>query len=512
MRLVTSINEMKSLARETRARGKTLGLVPTMGALHGGHLSMVLQAKRQCDVVAVSIFVNPTQFGPNEDYDRYPRELDRDLDVLSSHNIDFAFAPAADEMYSEGFQTFIEPGPLARLYEGASRPGHFRGVATVVVKLLNILSPDMAYFGQKDFQQAIVIRRLAEDLNMNIRLVFCPIVREKDGLAISSRNAFIKNSQRKSALALSRSLRRAEEMAQAGQCDARQILAEMRSILTSDPGVEVDYAAIVNPAQFEPVDRVTAGTVALVAARVGAVRLIDNTIFGPAGSSPEDRLHLAFSAPAVTDTAARIPGLDAESVMRKVEGCRDCAAFSTILLPPREFMAKYLKRDYPNLNDVRIAVIGRHAATRPDNSYYRNNGRPNRFVTALYDLLGVKDFAAFKERFILTDVIRCHATGPRTPEKAMRNCVRHLRNELNLFPNLDTLVVLGDDAYEGVQRFLLGLNETDVQPFLTLLGSQGWAEDFVRVPMLENRQFRIFYCHHPSLGYQRSPSIASHLQ
>ena len=512
MRLITSINEMKSLARETRARGKSLGLVPTMGALHSGHLSLVLQAKRQCDVVAVSIFVNPTQFGPNEDYHRYPRELDRDLDLLGAHNIDFAFAPADDEMYSEGFQTFIEPGPLARLYEGASRPGHFRGVATVVVKLLNILSPDMAYFGQKDFQQAIVIRRLAEDLNLNIRLVFCPIVRDKDGLAVSSRNVLIGSNERKSALTLSLSLRRAEELAQAGQCNTSQILKEMRLILTADPQVQVDYVAIVNPAQFEPVDRVTAGTVALVAARVGAVRLIDNTIFGPSGSSPEDRLHLAFRAPAVTDTGARIPGLDAESVMHKVEGCRDCAAFSTILLPPREYMAKYLKRDYPDLNVVRVAVIGRHASSRPDNSYYRNSGRPNRFVTALYDLLGVKDFAAFKQRFILTDAIRCHATGLRTPEKAMQNCARHLRNELNLFPNVDTLVVLGEDAYEGVQHFLLGRNPTEVQPFRVLLGSQGWAEDSVGIPSLDNRQVRIFYCHHPSLGYQRSPSIAPMLQ
>lgn len=512
MRLITSINEMKSLAREVHARGKSLGLVPTMGALHNGHRSLVLQAKRQCDVVAVSIFVNPTQFGPHEDFDRYPRKLDQDLDLLSAHNIDFVFAPAPDEMYSEGFQTFVEPGPLARLYEAASRPGHFRGVATVVVKLFNIFSPDMAYFGQKDFQQAVVIRQSVEDLNLNVRLVFCPIVRDKDGLAISSRNAFLTSTERKSALALSRSLSKAEELVQAGQCDTRQILKEMRRILNADPKLRLDYVAIVNPARFEPVDRVTAGTVALVAARVGAVRLIDNTIFGPAGSSPEDRLHMAFSAPAVTASIARIPGLDAEAVMRKIEGCRDCAAISTILLPPREFMAKYLKRDYPDLNEVRVAVIGRHASSQPDNSYYRNSGRPNRFVTAMYELLGINDFASFKQRFILTDVIRCHATAPRTPEKAMRNCTRHLRNELSLFPNLDTLVVLGEDAYEGVQRFLLGRNPAEVQPFRALLESQGWAEDSVQIPSLDNRQIRIFYCYHPSLGYQRSPSIASMLQ
>ncbi|MCL5004919.1 MAG: uracil-DNA glycosylase family protein [Acidobacteria bacterium] len=175
-------------------------------------------------------------------------------------------------------------------------------------------------------------------------------------------------------------------------------------------------------------------------------------------------------------------------------------------------MAKYLKRDYPDLNEVRVAVIGRHASSQPDNSYYRNSGRPNRFVTAMYELLGINDFASFKQRFILTDVIRCHATAPRTPEKAMRNCTRHLRNELSLFPNLDTLVVLGEDAYEGVQRFLLGRNPAEVQPFRALLESQGWAEDSVQIPSLDNRQIRIFYCYHPSLGYQRSPSIASMLQ
>ncbi|HVA01051.1 MAG TPA: uracil-DNA glycosylase family protein [Terriglobia bacterium] len=175
-------------------------------------------------------------------------------------------------------------------------------------------------------------------------------------------------------------------------------------------------------------------------------------------------------------------------------------------------MAKYLKRDYPDLNAVRIAVIGRHAASRPDNSYYRNGGRPNRFVNALYELLGVKDFASFKERFILTDLIRCHATGPHTPEKAMRNCARHLRNELQLFPNLDTFVVLGEDAYIGVERYLLGRDGPEIQPFRTVMGTQGWAADSVRIPFLDNREFRIFYCHHPSLGYERSPSIASMLE
>lgn len=509
MRLITSVSEMKALTRETRSRGKSVGLVPTMGALHKGHLSLVRQAKQQCDVVVASIFVNPTQFGPSEDYQRYPRDLDSDFSLLSACNIDTIFAPSADEMYPEGFQTYVEPGPLAEVYEGASRPGHFRGVATVVVKLFNIVQPDMAYFGQKDFQQAIVIRRLVEDLNLSVRLVLCPIVRDQDGLAISSRNAYFKPAQRKSALALSRSLRRAEELVHAGECDAMTILDQMRSVLKAEPRVKVDYIAIVNPLSFEPVSRLTAGVIALVAARVDSIRLIDNSILGPAGTSQEELLQRALSAPAVTTKEARVPGIDAEAVLHKVEGCRDCAAISTILLPPREFMASYIKRDYPDLNSVHTAVIGRHSTARPDNSFYRTNGRPNRFVTALYDLLGVADFSEFKKHFFLTDAIRCHTSGPRVPDKAMRNCTRHLRNELSLFPNLQSLVVLGEDAYLGVQRHLLERTPDEVQPFSSFMAPKGWVEEQVRLACLNDRSVRIFYCHHPSLGYERSPSIAS---
>lgn len=511
MRLITSVSEMKALTRETRSRGKSVGLVPTMGALHKGHISLIRQAKQQCDVVVVSVFVNPTQFGPKEDYERYPRDLDKDFKVLSSYNIDTVFAPSREEMYPEGFQTFVEPGPMGEIYEGASRQGHFRGVSTVVVKLFNIVQPDMAYFGQKDFQQAIVIRRLVEDLNLNVRLVLCPIVRDEDGLAISSRNSYLKPAQRKSALALSQSLHRAEELVHSGESDAEKILDEMRGILGADSRVKVDYVAIVNPLSFEPVSRITTGTIGLVAARVDRVRLIDNTILGPVGTSADELLQMALSAPALTTPEARAPGIDAEAVMHKIEGCRDCAAVSTILLPPREFMATYIKRDYPDLSSVRTAVIGRHATARADNSFYRNNGRPNRFVTALYDLLGIADFAEFKKRFILTDVIRCHTSAPRVPDKAMRYCSRHLRNELSLFPNLETLVVLGEDAYVGVQRFLLEHDPEEIQSFFNFMGSEGWVEQQADIPCLDNRSFRIFYCHHPSLGYQRSPSLASAL-
>lgn len=511
MRLITSVSEMKALTRESRSRGKSVGLVPTMGALHKGHVSLVRQAKQQCDVVVASIFVNPTQFGPGEDYERYPRDLDKDFQLLSSFNIDTVFAPSAEEMYPQGFQTFVEPGPLGEIYEGASRPGHFRGVSTVLIKLFNIAQPDMAYFGQKDFQQAIVVRHLVEDLNLNVRLVLCPIVRDEDGLAISSRNAYFKPAQRKSALALSRSLHKAEEMVHSGESNVKKILHEMRRVLQSEPRIKIDYVDIVNPVQFEHVSRVAAGAVAVVAARVDRVRLIDNAILGPAGTSPEELLQMALSAPAVTTTEARVPGIDAEAVLHKLEGCRDCAAISTILLPPREFMAAYIKRDYPDLNSVRTAVIGRHSTARPDNSFYRTNGRSNRFVTALFDLLGVSDFAEFKKRFILTDTIRCHTSAPRVPDRAMHNCSRHLRNELSLFPNLEALVVLGEDAYLGVQKFLLERDTEDVQAFSNFMGTNGWVEERAELPCLDNRSLRIFYCHHPSLGYQHSPSLASAL-
>ncbi len=228
MRLITSIAEMQTFGRQTRAAGKSLGLVPTMGALHEGHLSLVRQARRQCDVVVVSIFVNPTQFGPAEDISRYPRNLDQDLEELRPFRVEAVFAPAASEMYPEGFETFLTPGETAAPLEGASRPGHFRGVVTVVLKLLNIVRPDIAYFGQKDFQQALIIRRLVEDLNLETRLVICPIVREADGLARSSRNAYLSSEDRQAATVLSCALRRAEQMAQAGETATAGLLEEMR--------------------------------------------------------------------------------------------------------------------------------------------------------------------------------------------------------------------------------------------------------------------------------------------
>ncbi len=508
MRLITSICDMQRFSHEVRARGRSLALVPTMGALHEGHLSLVRQAKRQCDVAVVSIFVNPTQFAPGEDLSDYPRDLEKDQEVLGPFNVDATFAPSAAEMYPERFETFVEPGDSATSLEGAFRSGHFRGVATVVLKLFNIVRPDVAYFGQKDFQQAMVIRRLADDLNLEVRLVVCPIVRDPDGLAKSSRNTYLSAEDRHAALVLGRCLRRAEELTRAGETDAPMILDEMRKVIALEPRAQLDYVAIVEPARFLPVHRVAAGCVALVAARIGPTRLIDNLIFGPPGATPELLLQLALTAAPMAGVGARVPGLETETLRLKIESCRDCAAISTILLPPREFLTQYVKRDYPDLNTVRVMVIGRDAPISPNNFLYRNPAMSNRFVTGLYEILGVNNFAEFKARFALADAVRCHASGPRVPEKALEHCAKHLREELKLFPNLEAIVVLGEDAYLQFQRVILGRSFGEIRPHHDLLKEQGWAREEVRIPALGQREMRVFYCHHPTFGYKHSPSIA----
>ena len=294
MQLFTSISEMREFVRQTRDAGKSLALVPTMGGLHEGHFRLVREARRDSDTVVVSMFVNPAQFGSNEDFTGYPRNLEEDLELLRPYTVDATFAPKTEEMYPEGFQTFVEPGAIAAPVEGTSRPGHFRGVVTVVLKLLNIVAPDVAYFGQKDFQQALVIRRMVEDLDLGIRLVVCPIVRDPDGLAKSSRHAYLSPEDRKAALVLNRSLRRAKELVEAGQTEAQSLLEEMRKVFAGEPRARLDYIAIVDPAQLQPVERVTSGCVALVAAWVGTARLIDNRIFGPPGASEEELLELAL--------------------------------------------------------------------------------------------------------------------------------------------------------------------------------------------------------------------------
>lgn len=277
---------MKDLARALGAGQRPLGLVPTMGALHDGHLSLVRRAGGEGAAVVVSIFVNPTQFGPAEDLSRYPRQLESDLGLLEPFGVEAVFAPAVEEMYPQGFDTLVEPGSVARTLEGERRPGHFRGVATVVLKLFSIISPDVAYFGQKDFQQTVVVHRLVQDFNLDVRLRICPIVREPDGLALSSRNRYLDADDRQAATVLYRSLERARGLVYDGQTDAARISGEMGRVFAAEPRAQLDYALIVDPRNLEPVVQVRSDSVALVAAQVGPARLIDNMILGAPGRNP----------------------------------------------------------------------------------------------------------------------------------------------------------------------------------------------------------------------------------
>lgn len=252
-----------------------------MGALHEGHLSLVRAARAQCDVVAVSIFVNPTQFGPNEDLARYPRPFERDREMLEREGVDLVFAPTVEEMYPGGATTWVTVEDLSVKLDGRSRPGHFRGVTTVVSKLFHIVEPDVAFFGQKDAAQVAVIRRMVRDLNFPVEIVACPIVREADGLAMSSRNAYLDAGQRKVALILRRSLMRVEGLASAGTRDAAKLLAAGRAEFEKEKAVRLDYFEIVDPETLDPVADVSGGALVAVAAYVGTTRLIDNVVLAP---------------------------------------------------------------------------------------------------------------------------------------------------------------------------------------------------------------------------------------
>lgn len=274
---------MQARTREWRAARESVGLVPTMGALHRGHLSLVRRAVAECDAVVVSIFVNPAQFGPQEDFARYPRDLEGDRRQLEAEGIRAIFAPTADAMFPSGHEMRIDPGPLGARLEGAVRPGHFAGVATVVAKLFHITAPHRAYFGQKDAQQVAVIRRLVRDLDFDLRLVVCPTVREDDGLALSSRNAFLKPPERQAAPVLARALAEARAAFAAGERDGRRLEALVRETVGAASGVNLQYAACVDPDAFEPAHEAVPGTVLAVAATIGRTRLIDNTILGGPG-------------------------------------------------------------------------------------------------------------------------------------------------------------------------------------------------------------------------------------
>lgn len=278
MLVLRTIAETRVACKRIRGAGKTLGLVPTMGALHEGHLSLVRAAQASCDVVAVSIFVNPTQFGPKEDFAAYPRTFDQDCRTLEAAGVEVIFAPSAEEMYPPGSSTFVEVEGLSDRLDGASRPGHFRGVATVVAKLLNIFAPDQAYFGQKDAAQVAVLRKMVRDLQFPVHLAVCPTVREPDGLAMSSRNRNLRAEERRQALVLSRALLAAQQQFVSGEHGPGKLVAASLRVLGAEPGVQVDYLRIVDPDTLEDVAEVRSGALVAVAARVGVTRLIDNLL------------------------------------------------------------------------------------------------------------------------------------------------------------------------------------------------------------------------------------------
>ena len=281
MKIFATITETRAECRRARANGKRLGLVPTMGALHEGHLSLVRAAKTQCDTVVVSLFVNPTQFGPTEDLAKYPRPFERDRELLEKEGVAILFAPPVDEMYPKGEVTRVAVEGLSEKLDGRSRPGHFRGVTTVVSKLFHIIEPDIAFFGQKDAAQSAIIRRLVRDLNFPVEIVICPIVREPDGLAMSSRNVYLSTEDRQSALVLHRSLGLVEEKFRAGEKDAAQLIAIARQVFAQKPQVRLDYFEIVDPDTLDPVERIQQPALVAVAAYVGSTRLIDNLILNP---------------------------------------------------------------------------------------------------------------------------------------------------------------------------------------------------------------------------------------
>jgi pantoate--beta-alanine ligase len=277
MQIVRTVAEMRAARRDVRG---SVGFVPTMGYLHEGHLALVRAARERDGAVVASIFVNPTQFGPGEDFERYPRDEVRDLSLLEREGVDIAFAPSVDEIYPRGNATFVEVGGITEVLEGAHRPGHFRGVATVVTKLFGIVRPDRAYFGRKDAQQLLVVQRLVRDLHLGVEIVPVPIVREPDGLAMSSRNAYLTPEQRQAALVLSKALRRAEELSTAGERDAEALRAAMRDLIGAEPLARIDYVSVADAGTLEELQRVEGTALASLAVRIGAVRLIDNVTLG----------------------------------------------------------------------------------------------------------------------------------------------------------------------------------------------------------------------------------------
>lgn len=276
MKVVKSINEMKEILDDAKREGKTIGFVPTMGYLHEGHLSLMKRAREENDIVVISIFVNPTQFCEGEDYEVYPRDLEKDSKLAEKVGVDYVFTPEVNEMYLEGYNTYVEVLGVTDKLCGASRPGHFRGVTTIVLKLFNIVTPNRAYFGQKDAQQVFVIKKMVNDLNIPIEIVPCPIVRESDGLAMSSRNTYLSEEERREALVLSKSLFWAKKEIQRGQLNANTIKAEMKKMILCQPSAEIDYIEILNYDTFEEIEKIHGEVLIALAVKIGKTRLIDN--------------------------------------------------------------------------------------------------------------------------------------------------------------------------------------------------------------------------------------------
>lgn len=278
MKTITSISDMQSHAESLRRAGKRIGFVPTMGFLHEGHLSLMSRARQECDIVVASIFVNPTQFGPKEDLTRYPRDAEGDRKKCESVGVDLLFMPSAAEMYPEKLVVFVNIEGISDILEGAIRPGHFRGVATVVAKLFNIVKPHRAYFGQKDFQQCAVIKQMVIGLNLDVEVIVLPTVREADGLAMSSRNSYLDREQRQKANCLFRALAAGEELITSGVREPETIKQKMRAVLVQEKGVEIDYVEVADPDRLTPLERLGGRMALLVAVRLGSTRLIDNLL------------------------------------------------------------------------------------------------------------------------------------------------------------------------------------------------------------------------------------------
>jgi len=281
MNICSTIAEARAACRAAHLSRKRVGLVPTMGALHEGHLSLVRAARAQCDAVAASIFVNPTQFGPTEDLSKYPRPFDLDRRLLENEGVEILFAPPVEEIYPQGAVTWVVVEGLGEKLDGRSRPGHFRGVTTIVAKLFHILEPDAAFFGQKDAAQLAVIRRMVRDLNFPIEIVACPIVREADGLAMSSRNAYLNQEERARALVLQRALQEARNHFHAGERSAARLISAGKDVFAREPQIRLDYFEIVDPDTLDPVEQISQEALVAVAAYVGTTRLIDNVVLKP---------------------------------------------------------------------------------------------------------------------------------------------------------------------------------------------------------------------------------------